>query len=65
VQLYSVYCTVVLMADLILENLLIKKVFPMIILNKNIYSVHCPMSWVFSNILEIGSISAITYKVFY
>jgi hypothetical protein len=50
-QLYPVYCTVVLVAFTISENLLIKKVFPMIILNLNKYSgiVHC--LGFFSNIL--------------
>jgi len=46
-QLYAVYCTVVLMAFIILENLLIKKVFPIIILNNNKYSAHCTLSPVF------------------
>ena len=43
----------------------VNKVFPMIILNNNKYSGHCTLSWVCCNILEIGSTSLITYKVFY
>jgi len=54
------------MAFIILGNLLIKKVFPMIILNNNKYCGHCTLScgFLFSSILEIRSISVITYKVF-
>jgi len=64
-QLYPVYCRVVLMEYIILGNLLIKKVFPMIILNNNKYSSHCTLSWgfFFSSILEIRSISVFTYSV--
>ena len=64
-QLYPLHCTVVLMAYIILGNQLIKKVFPMIILNNNKCSGHCTVSWVFLSILKIRSISVITYKVFY
>ena len=65
-QLYPAYCTVVLTAFIVLENLLIKKVFPLIILNNNKYSGHRTLSWFFFSpiILEIESISVITYKVF-
>ena len=65
-QLYPVYCTEVLMAFIILGNLLIKKVFPIIILNNNKYCGHCTLScgFLFSSTLEIRSISVITYKVF-
>jgi hypothetical protein len=61
-QLYPAYCTVVLTAFIILENLVIKKVFPIIILNNNKYSGHCILSWFFFplNILEIESVSVIT-----
>jgi hypothetical protein len=64
-KLYPVYCTVVLVAFIKLGNLLIKKAFPMIIFNNNKYSGHSTLSWVFSDILETGSISVSTYKVFY
>jgi hypothetical protein len=40
-------------------------VFPTIILNKHKYSEHCTLSWVFSHILEGGSIAVISCKVFY
>jgi hypothetical protein len=64
-QLYAVYCTVVLMAVSILGNLLIKKVLRGIILYNNKYSGPCTLSLVFvSNIVEIGSVSVITYKGF-
>jgi hypothetical protein len=63
-QLYPVYCTVVRMAFIILGNLLIKKVFPVILLNNNKYSGHSTLSWVFINILETGSISVSTFEVF-
>jgi len=46
-HLYPVYCTVVLIAFIIFKNLLIKKVFPMIILNNNKYSGHCTLSCIF------------------
>jgi len=53
------------MAVIVLGNLLIKKVFPVIILNNNKYSGPCTLSWDFvSNIGETGSVSVITYKVF-
>jgi len=65
VQLYAVYCTVVLTAVIILGNLLIKKVLPVIILNNNKYSGPCTLSLVFVlNSVEIGSVSVITYKAF-
>jgi hypothetical protein len=64
-QLYPVYCTVVLMAVIVLGNLLMKKVLQMIMLNNHKYSGPCTLSWVFvSNVVEIGSVSVITYKVF-
>jgi hypothetical protein len=46
-QIYPVYCTVVLMAVIILGNLLIRKVFAMNILNNNKYSGHHTLCWVF------------------
>ena len=46
-QLYPLYCTMVLMAVTILENLLIKKVFAVNISNNNKYSGHCTLFWVF------------------
>jgi len=65
-QLYPLYCTMVLMAVTILENLLIKKVFAVNISNNNKYSGHCTLFWVFFfYFVEIGSISVITLKFFY